>query len=52
MTKQKDWTRQVVRRFQEGISVEVLCKTFQEPTAVIEGILRRTLQAQDAKGAR
>ena len=46
MTTQKDWTQEIIRRFKNGESVAELAEAFQEPTMIIEGIIRRTMQLQ------
>ena len=47
MGKLKDWTRQVVTRFKDGETVADLAEAFNEPMMIIEGIIRRTMQAQE-----
>ena len=47
MRHPKGWTMQVVRRFKDGETVGELAMAFQETMAAIEGIIRRTMQAQE-----
>lgn len=48
MTKPKDWTRDIVRRFKEGASVAELADMFHAlRIRDIEGIIRQAMQQQE-----